>query len=65
MNTEGQAKYPLPVERQSANLPHYLGGNAVDGVEGRPKVMPGETKYWDEGWYLWMVDLLPSRKQTQ
>ena len=42
MDTEGKAKYPLPAEGQSANIPRYLGGNAA-----------GETKYWDEGWYLW------------
>ena len=53
VDTEGKAKYPLPAEGQSANIPRYLGGNAADDAEGRPKVVPGETKYWDEGWYLW------------
>jgi len=47
---DGKAKYPLPAEGQSANLPRILGGTSKDESEDRPTA---QTKYWDEGWYLW------------
>ncbi|KAJ7106026.1 hypothetical protein C8R43DRAFT_1045884 [Mycena crocata] len=49
---DGKARYPLPQEGQPINLPRYLGGKPTDDPEyGRKS--PGDTKYWDEGWYLW------------
>ena len=48
---DGKAKYPLPAEGQSVNLPRMLGGASNNDSEDRPK--SSSTKYWDEGWYLW------------
>lgn len=51
---DGKARYPLPSEGQSANLPRVLGGTPKDDSEDAPKVpTAGPTKYWDEGWYVW------------
>ncbi|KAF8967927.1 hypothetical protein BDZ97DRAFT_1916500 [Flammula alnicola] len=51
---DGKAKYPLPAEGQSANLPRMLGGLPKDDSEDRPKAPSATpTKFWDEGWYLW------------
>lgn len=52
MGVDGKAKYPLPAEGQSANLPRYLGGSPKE-AEDRSSSPSGSTKYWDEGWYLW------------
>lgn len=45
---DGKAKYPLPYEGQPENIPKLLGGNEITG-----KRRPEDTKYWDEGWYMW------------
>jgi hypothetical protein len=52
VGVDGKAKYPLPAEGQSANLPRYLGGSPKE-AEDRSSSPSGSTKYWDEGWYLW------------
>lgn len=54
VGADGKARYPLPSEGQSANLPRVLGGTPKDDSEDAPKVpTAGPTKYWDEGWYVW------------
>lgn len=56
VGSDGKAKYPLPSEGQSANLPRILGGSGTskDESEDRPKVVSSTPmKYWDEGWYMW------------
>ena len=55
LEPDGKAKYPLPPEGQVANLPKYLGGKPVDESDGRPRKPPSDedTKYWEEGWYIW------------
>lgn len=50
MGPDGKAKYPLPAEGQTANLPRILGGPTNDDDELPPKP---PSKFWDEGWYLW------------
>ncbi|KAJ7502922.1 hypothetical protein B0H11DRAFT_1986997 [Mycena galericulata] len=52
---DGKARYPLPPEGQPINLPRYLGGKPSDDPEHGRK-SPGDTKYWDEGWYLWKTN---------
>ncbi|KAJ6576828.1 hypothetical protein B0H10DRAFT_2101689 [Mycena sp. CBHHK59/15] len=52
---DGKARYPLPVEGQPINLPRYLGGKPSDDPEHGRK-SPDDTKYWDEGWYLWKTN---------
>ncbi|KAK7057533.1 hypothetical protein R3P38DRAFT_2841536 [Favolaschia claudopus] len=49
---DGRARYPLPAEGQPIHLPRYLGGKSLEDPEHDRKV-PEDTKYWDEGWYLW------------
>ncbi|KAF9268690.1 hypothetical protein L218DRAFT_917658 [Marasmius fiardii PR-910] len=57
---DGKAKYPLPPEGQPANIPRFLGGKqpeVIDEDDGdfdpRQKPSPPQTRYWDEGWYVW------------
>ena len=45
---DGKAKYPLPYEGQPENIPRLLGGKENSG-----KRRAEDTKYWDEGWYMW------------
>jgi len=52
---DGKARYPLPQEGQPINLPRYLGGKPIDDPEHDRK-SPADTKYWDEGWYLWKTN---------
>ncbi|KAJ7125063.1 hypothetical protein C8R44DRAFT_703098 [Mycena epipterygia] len=49
---DGKARYPLPQEGQPIHLPRYLGGRPTDDPEHGRK-SPADTKYWEEGWYLW------------
>ncbi|KAJ3496825.1 hypothetical protein NLJ89_g10431 [Agrocybe chaxingu] len=54
VSVDGKAKYPLPAEGQSTNLPRLLGGTSKDDSDDNPKASGAPpTKYWDEGWYLW------------
>ncbi|KAF9526655.1 hypothetical protein CPB83DRAFT_857578 [Crepidotus variabilis] len=55
VGADGKAKYPLPYEGQSANLPRILGGSSKDDPDHSQQDTPasGSTKFWDEGWYLW------------
>lgn len=51
VGVDGKAKYPLPSEGQSDNLPRLLGGTPKeDSHQNAPST---STRYWDEGWYLW------------
>ncbi|PPQ66305.1 hypothetical protein CVT24_007302 [Panaeolus cyanescens] len=54
VSQDGKAKYPLPDEGQSANLPRILGGTPPDMSDDttRPSTPP-PVNHWDEGWYLW------------
>ena len=51
---DGKAKYPLPDEGQPKNIPKLLGGKKGDDPDEAGERKPEDTKYWDEGWYLWM-----------
>jgi len=53
--SDGKARYILPPEGQPTNLPRYLGGKPTDDPEHGRK-SPDDTKYWDEGWYLWKTN---------
>jgi len=53
LGLDGKAKYPLPSEGQSANIPRYLGGSPKEADEDRSPTPAASTKFWDEGWYLW------------
>ncbi|KAF8897094.1 hypothetical protein CPB84DRAFT_1781550 [Gymnopilus junonius] len=50
---DGKAKYLLPAEGQSANLPRMLGGSKDVTEDNSSKPKATQPKYWDEGWYLW------------
>lgn len=55
-DAEGNAKYPLPAEGQTANLPRLLGGRPddSDSDDERPTAQSKPTtKFWEEGWYFW------------
>lgn len=53
LGPDGKARYPLPSEGQSTNIPRYLGGSPKEAAEDQlPTPLPS-TKFWDEGWYLW------------
>ena len=55
IGADGKAKYPLPSEGQPQNVPKLLGGEQGDDPdEELNQRKPQSTKYWDEGWYLWM-----------
>ncbi|KAF8161245.1 hypothetical protein B0H34DRAFT_857717 [Crassisporium funariophilum] len=56
LGADGKAKYPLPKEGQSSNLPRILGGTSKNDSEDQSQsraTSSGSTKYWDEGCYLW------------
>jgi hypothetical protein len=54
LDADGKANYPLPPEGQVENLPRYLGGKPAEESEGRSrKPSEEDTKYWEEGWYVW------------
>ncbi|TFK74034.1 hypothetical protein BDN72DRAFT_834042 [Pluteus cervinus] len=50
---DGRAKYRLPAEGQPSNIPRILGGKPPDDSDKPQSTSNEETKYWDEGWYLW------------
>ncbi|RXW19208.1 hypothetical protein EST38_g6640 [Candolleomyces aberdarensis] len=53
-DAEGNVKYPLPAEGQTANLPRLLGGRPDDADDERPTPQSKPTtKFWEEGWYFW------------
>jgi hypothetical protein len=41
---DGTAKYPLPKEGQPRPL---------DAEDSLKKLLPEDTRYWEEGWYIW------------
>ncbi|PFH52097.1 hypothetical protein AMATHDRAFT_2351 [Amanita thiersii Skay4041] len=56
LGPDGKAKYPLPLEGQPENIPRFLGGKPPDDADEHPQQRqrrPDDTKYWDEGWYVW------------
>ncbi|KIL68814.1 hypothetical protein M378DRAFT_34848, partial [Amanita muscaria Koide BX008] len=55
IDTDGKARYPLPSEGQPENVPKLLGGKQGDDPDEKPHQLrkPENTKYWDEGWYVW------------
>ncbi|TFK44862.1 hypothetical protein BDQ12DRAFT_702199 [Crucibulum laeve] len=61
LGPDGKARYPLPAEGQSQNLPRYLGGkpsedpnaNSPSTATVRSPSSSADAKCWDEGWYLW------------
>ncbi|KAF8633453.1 hypothetical protein AX17_004622 [Amanita inopinata Kibby_2008] len=54
LGPDGKARYPLPLEGQPENIPKLLGGKHNDDADEKPRQRKAEdTKYWEEGWYLW------------
>ncbi|KIY68061.1 hypothetical protein CYLTODRAFT_351948 [Cylindrobasidium torrendii FP15055 ss-10] len=51
VDEEGQARYPLPAEGQTVNIPKLLGGKPPE-PDKEPGPIPPK-RFWEEGWYFW------------
>jgi len=58
VDAEGKAKYPLPAEGQTENLPGILGMQPPEDSDQKPS-----PRFWEEGWYFWTTTNLQAAQQ--